>query len=1228
MFDEVDVTGEPYPGLRSFRRDETHIFFGRETTINDMVDRLALHRFLAVTGSSGSGKSSLARTGLLDALTRGLLAEAGTDWRIADFRPGGRPLFALAGALTAAVGAIQSDNEHALVEAKLSRGPLSLVEWLDEMQLSASTNLLLLVDQFEEIFRYRASGPGDDVNTFVALLLASAKQRKRQIFVVITMRSDFLGECSRFSGLAESINDGQFLTPRLTRDQCRAAIERPAAVYGGSIEAALVTRMLNDMGANADQLPLMQHVLMLMWHRAAGGNGSSPKQLTLAEYEKLGGIGTGRPDAEMAAMADGKRLSGATRFFDRLRQSLRTGRWPPAHSEVAAKPATEGPSVNGALSNHADQVLALLTPEQQRLAAIMFRALTESEGVGGRDVRRPATLVELAAIADVPVEVLEPVIKPFRGPSTNFLTPPDPIPLTPGKIDITHESLIRQWVTLKQWVRDEFQSAEEYRDIERGAKQWTKGLGNLLARVDLAVAHRWRETQRPNAAWAKRYGDSFPLAMQFIHKSELNRLWRYASSAGTVVALALLIGAVGLYIISFNLSALPYSNPGNEFTDYKVPAQATLRKNVGTNTPLTIPGARVISTLALDAALASGTIDGAHFVLIDALKADHTDSLPNAERMPDAGAFGNFSDNIQSKLADDFGKLTQNKMDTPLIFFCEGSTCWESYNAALRAFNIGYTDVYWYRGGLSAWIAAHSPYDVTHIDTSQIHVKLRNLLANASQIFLPMRNRNPAKNGAAQNTPKDAAAYYARGQDYQKNNDCNEALTDFRTAIRLGWKTADVFISSGRCFAIEKDYADAIAVLNQAAVLDPQDANAFLVRGLVFQINKDYDKAILDFITVTTLAPDHVNGFYELAYAYKLKSDYEHAIRAYSKAINIDSRNASYYDERGRVYAEMNNYDDAIKDYTEAIRLKGDYADYYIDRANAYSEESQDKSITSEDQKKDLREKALADYNKANVIDPKSVLAAYNRGLQYANQSDYDHAIKDYLEAIQDDSTYALAYYQLGYTYLRKLDYDNATKYLTQAIKYDPKYYRSYERRGQAYLYERNLASAIRDLDRAIDLQPIEDELYQYRGHTNLFLGRFGAAADDFVAAMKIDPQYPYYAIWLHMARVREGINDASELAVNANSYDHSQWPAPIFALFLGSMNLDALFAAAQTAGGTVPQQGQICEANFYAGFYQAAQGKRDEATRLFQAVGSNCPQGYIEYKLAPIELDRLTKAN
>ena len=515
------LTDEPYPGLRSFRRDETHIFFGRETCINDMVQRLAVHRFLAVTGTSGSGKSSLVRTGLLDALDRGLLATAGADWRFADFRPGDNPLSALAAALVTAIGLPASEQDRLRVEAMLARGPLGLVEWIESTDLSPDTSLLVLADQFEEIFRFRRGRTGDDINAFVALLLASAGQRKRPIYVIITMRSDFLGECAQFTGLAEAINDGQYLTPRLTREQCRSAIEGPAAVFGGRVESALTNRLLNDMGTNADQLPLAQHALMRLWHISSARKGPDAGVLKLEDYEKLGGIGS-------AAVADGA----------------------PADGQV------------NALSAHADEILAGLTTDQQHLTAILFRALTESHGAGGRDVRRPIALGEAAAVAAVAPEQLVPVIDAFRAPGRNLLTPPINVPLNPQTVvDISHESLIRQWGTLREWLREEADAARIYLHVEANAELWREGNSGLMTMPYLGIARAWRERERPNASWAKRYGDDFDLAMEFLDRSfaaEQQRIeaeeaarrrstWRTRAVAIAMTVLAVIAGGFAYY---------------------------------------------------------------------------------------------------------------------------------------------------------------------------------------------------------------------------------------------------------------------------------------------------------------------------------------------------------------------------------------------------------------------------------------------------------------------------------------------------------------------------------------------------------------------------------------------------------------------------------------------------------------------------------------------------------
>src|SRR5262249_45972111 len=179
----------PYPGLRSFRRSETELFFGRDDCTNAMVDRLAATRFLAVLGSSGTGKSSLVKVGLLDALDLGLMVQAGSAWRIAEFRPEDSPLRNLARRLLhiEEPAVAHTDADIGLLRAFMARGPRSIIEWCGAGHLAKGQNLLLLVDQFEELFRYRDYAGREEAEAFVALLIESTHSAEFPIYVAITM---------------------------------------------------------------------------------------------------------------------------------------------------------------------------------------------------------------------------------------------------------------------------------------------------------------------------------------------------------------------------------------------------------------------------------------------------------------------------------------------------------------------------------------------------------------------------------------------------------------------------------------------------------------------------------------------------------------------------------------------------------------------------------------------------------------------------------------------------------------------------------------------------------------------------------------------------------------------------------------------------------------------------------------------------------------------------------
>jgi WD40 repeat protein len=337
--------------------------------------------------------------------------------------------------------------------------------------------VLVVIDQFEELFRYKERRSVDsrerrhdgqaaaEAYDFVQLLLAACQERG-QVFIVITMRSDYLGDCAEFRDLPEALNECQYLVPRLTRDQRKQAIEYPLGAT--AISSALMQRMLNDAGDEADQLPVLQHALMRTWdHWQHDGRGEGP--LSLSHYEAIG-------------------------------------------------------TMVHALDQHAEEVYAELRNErQQEICEKIFKALTDP-GSDVRGIRRPTSLAMLCALADASSPEVVEVIDVFRKPSCSFLMPPWPELLEPDTvIDISHESLMRVWERLKVWVDEEAQSAQRYRRLSETAIEHSAGKAGLLRDPELQLSLDWSKSAKPNAAWASLYGGDFDGAIRFLAESEKDR---------------------------------------------------------------------------------------------------------------------------------------------------------------------------------------------------------------------------------------------------------------------------------------------------------------------------------------------------------------------------------------------------------------------------------------------------------------------------------------------------------------------------------------------------------------------------------------------------------------------------------------------------------------------------------------------------------------------------------
>ena len=493
-------TVNPYPGIRPFKTSESHFFFGREEQIAELDTKLSDRRFVAVVGVSGSGKSSLVKAGLIPKI------EEKGNWDHFTFRPESSPIVNLKDGLCEVYDSLNGD----IVESNLNYSSKGIVDTVE--QSKCTRPLLIIVDQFEELFRFKNEGYDNKEASirFVNLLIAAAKTEAVKISVMITMRSDFLGNCSEFKGLPELVNDGQFLVPRLTRDQYREAIAKPFEVSGGKMSQLLVSQLLNDIEDDPDQLPTLQHALMRTWnnwrdHAFENGEkkGGIEETISHEDYEKAGGM--------------------------RI-----------------------------ALSTHADEIYKDL--DEQGLGDItkaIFQRITDINS-DGKGIRNPTSVKVLQEIAGCPFESVAKVVNSFREEGANFLMPPPEQELTPeSTVDISHESLMRKWKLLKnKWIVDEVNDKTLLMRLHDESLRTKQGNASYLRNPALRINLRWKkytlykkgaENAQLVSHWAQRYSVPFEKVAKFLEAS------RRRSRLRTVVFRFILPALAFLMVVSFAL---------------------------------------------------------------------------------------------------------------------------------------------------------------------------------------------------------------------------------------------------------------------------------------------------------------------------------------------------------------------------------------------------------------------------------------------------------------------------------------------------------------------------------------------------------------------------------------------------------------------------------------------------------------------------------------------------
>jgi hypothetical protein len=469
-----DVGANPFPGLRPFTMDECHLFFGREGQVDDILLKLAQYRSVTIMGYSGSGKSSLMNCGVVPVLLGGFMTHTSPHWAVIPSRPGITPIANLTNSITNFLlqsGRIDQKDlqiHQAIISSVLRSGPDGLIEVCRYIQAKEGENLFFLIDQFEEIFRFRDSGDVDyanDAAAYVNLVMTAVHQKEVPVYISINMRSDFIGDCAVFPGLTQMINESNYLVPQMTRDQKRMAIEGPIAVGGAKISNRLLKRLLADLGDNQDQLPILQHAMMRTWDYWIA-NHEPGEPIDIRHYNAVG-------------------------------------------------------KISQALSLHANEAFDELTSREKEIAEVLFKNLTE-KNVDNQGLRRPCRVKLICELAEASEAEVIKVIEEFRKPGRSFLMPGIHVSLSANSIvEVSHESLMRIWTRLTAWVEEEFESAQMYKRISEAAAMYQIGKTGLWRPPDLQLALNWQKKQRPTRTWAQRYDEAFERAIVFLDTSRI-----------------------------------------------------------------------------------------------------------------------------------------------------------------------------------------------------------------------------------------------------------------------------------------------------------------------------------------------------------------------------------------------------------------------------------------------------------------------------------------------------------------------------------------------------------------------------------------------------------------------------------------------------------------------------------------------------------------------------------